>query len=138
MHRVYFSFDYDDFSAADIINSTFLRKRVANTFFIEKPVWNGALRKGKVYVKRLIEKCVLGSDVTVFLVGDNTQGQEWCHYALEVSRSNHKKIFGIYLPNQMSAGLTTFLSRKRVKIYQWDSKITSRWIDAATKAVVRY
>ena len=72
MTKAFFSFDYSDLNNATIIQNAFSFKRVAMPVFIKQAKWNEIIGKGEDFTKKFVKNAVLSSDVTVFLVGENT------------------------------------------------------------------
>ena len=128
MPRIYFSFSYADYKSAGIVYNACKANRVSSPIFFDQAVWNGARKKGDDATKDLIDRALLHSDLTVFLIGSSTYCDTWCTYALRKSIENKKGVFGIHLPNQMEPGKTEWLSNKWVQVYEWDSSGLRSWI----------
>ncbi len=137
MTKAFFSFDYSDFNNAAIIQNAFGFKRVAMPIFIEQAKWNNIIKKGEEFTKKFIKSAVLSSDVTVFLVGENSFRYKMCQYALQICSDNRKGIVGIYLPNQMHHGSSNWLTKKGIRVHEWDSQYVSDWIKQATYEPVK-
>ena len=131
MHRIFFSFDYADFDNACIIRNACRFKKAASALFIEKSIWNQATLGGDADIGKLIDFGVTKSDVTVFLVGENTHRRKWCRYALDLCATHQKGILGIYLPNQVFRGPSEWLTSRGIDPYDWNSRHLSYWIEAA-------
>ncbi len=130
MHRIFFSFDYADFDNACIIRNACRFKQAASALFIGKSIWSQATLGGEAAIKKLIDFGVTRSDVTVFLVGENTHRRKWCRYALDLCATHQKGILGIYLPNQVFRGPAEWLTSRGIDPYDWNSKHLSYWIEA--------
>lgn len=131
MSRVYFSFNYSDYKNANIINNACKFKNAARSIFFTESIWNGAHKKGNAALAELVDEAVVRTDLTVLLVGRNTASSKWCQYALQKSIENKKRIFGIYLPNQMQRGQAEWLTGKGFPVYEWDSNSLKTWIITA-------
>ena len=131
MARIYFSFSYADYKSASIVYNACRINRISSPIFFDQAVWNGARKKGDGATKELIDRALLHSDLTVFLIGRNTYCDAWCSYALRKSIENKKGVFGIHLPNQMQPGKSEWLLNKWVQVYDWDSSGLRSWIMTA-------
>ncbi|MFC1491832.1 TIR domain-containing protein [Nitrospinota bacterium] len=129
--RIYFSFSYADYNSASIVYNACKIKRIPSSIFFDQAVWNEARKKGDGATKELIDRALLHSDLTVFLIGRSTYCDTWCAYALRKSIENKKGIFGIYLPNQMQQGKAEWLSNKGFQVYEWESSDLRIWIMTA-------
>ncbi len=131
MARIYFSFSYADYKSASIVYNACKVNRIPSSIFFDQAVWNEARKKGDGATKELIDRALLHSDLTVFLIGSSTYCDTWCSYALRKSIENKKGIFGIHLPNQMQLGKAEWLSNKGFQVYEWDSSGLRSWMMTA-------
>jgi len=70
--------------------------------FIDKSVWEEAERRGVTALKRLIEKGLNGTSVTVVLVGTETHSRRWVKYEIVKSFVEGKGILPIYINRILS------------------------------------
>jgi len=131
MARIYFSFSYADYKGASIVYDACKINRISSSIFFDQAPWNEAREKGDGATKELIDRALLHSDLTVFLIGRSTYCDTWCAYALRKSVENEKGILGIHLPNQMYQGKAEWLSKKGFQIYKWESSGLRSWMMTA-------
>ena len=129
--RIYFSFSYADFKSASIIYNACKVNRIPTPIFFNEAVWNEARKKGDGATKEFIDRALLQSALTVFLIGRSSYSDIWCAYTLRKSIENKKGVFGIHLPNQMQPGKAEWLSNKGVQVYEWESSSIRSWIKTA-------
>lgn len=59
--------------------------------------WESVKRKGATAVKRWIDRQLLGTSVTVVLIGTHTWERKYVNYEIQRSHENGKGMFGIYI-----------------------------------------
>lgn len=83
--RVFFSFHYQDVIdfRANVVRNHWLTKpdREAAGFF-DASIWEDAKKTGSIVLKRLINKEVQNTSVTVVLIGSNTYARRWVRYEI--------------------------------------------------------
>lgn len=95
---VFFSFHYGDVSSfrANVVrNSWVTMDRTAK--FVDKSAWEEAERKGDAQLKQLIEKWLVGTSITVVLVGTQTHSRRWVKYEIVKSFIEGKGVLPIYI-----------------------------------------
>jgi hypothetical protein len=102
--RIYFSFSYADFKNANMIYNACKANRIPSPIFFNEAVWNEAKNKGDGATRELIDRALLHSAVTIFLIGRSTYCDAWCSYALRKSMENKKKCFWDIFAQSNAAG----------------------------------
>lgn len=59
--------------------------------------------KGKDFIKKIIEKEIINSDVVVILVGRDSHSKPWIDLEIELAKKHKKKIIPLRLPNETAA-----------------------------------
>jgi hypothetical protein len=107
----FFSFHYkpDCWRAAQIRNSwvTKEKERKAAGFF-DSAEWEQVKRKQESDIEKWIDGQLVGTSVTVVLIGSNTADRKWIDYEIKSSHKRGNGMLGIYIHNQKnSKGLTS-------------------------------
>jgi len=99
--RVFFSFQYDrDIRrVVQIRNSWRIRPENETQPFMDKADWESLRRTGDAAVERWIEKQLVGTSVTVILIGATTFDSKWVRHEIKRSFELEKGILGIYIHN---------------------------------------
>jgi len=72
--------------------------RQASGFF-DKAKWEEVKRKNDSAIKSWIDEQLVGTSVTVVLIGSDTAGKKWIDYEIEASHNKGNGILGIYIHN---------------------------------------
>ena len=98
--RVFFSFHYQDVIdfRANVVRNHWLTKpdREAAGFF-DASIWETAKRTSPLAVKRLINKEVQNTTVTVVLIGSETYARRWVRYEIIKSMAKGNYTFGVHI-----------------------------------------
>jgi hypothetical protein len=96
---VFFSFHYEDVSSfrANVVRNSWVTMRDRSAKFIDKSMWEEAERKGTEAIKRLIANGLVGTSVTVVLVGSETYRRRWVRYEIVKSFTENKGIFPVHI-----------------------------------------
>ena len=89
--RVYFAFHYDDVFRVNVVrNSWRMHPSRDSSGYFDASLWEKAKRESELSLKRLINKGLENTSVTVFLLGAETAGRRWVNYELvkSVERGN--------------------------------------------------
>jgi len=99
--RVFFSFDYerDKWRAGQVRNSWVTKPDGQTAGFWDAAAWEKLKKKGDVAVKRWIDNQLLGTSVTVVLVGARTATRKWVKYEIKRSIEAKKGLLGIWIHN---------------------------------------
>ena len=97
--RVFFSFHYQDvidFRANVVRNNWVTKDREAAGFF-DASIWEDAKKTSDIALKRLINKEVQNTTVTVVLIGSDTYSRRWVRYEIIKSMAKGNKILGVHI-----------------------------------------
>lgn len=96
--KVFFSFDYDDIWAVNVVRNHFLTKGgYFAAGYIDKADFEEIKRKGDDAIKRWIDKQMEDTSVTVVLIGENTYKSKWVQYEIQKSLERKNGLLGIYI-----------------------------------------
>jgi hypothetical protein len=98
VRKVFFSFHYerDIWRAGQVRNSWVTKDREANTF-LDAASWESLKKKGDDAVKRWIDEQLVGTSVTVVLIGKETSTREFVRYEIKKSYEDKKGLLGVYI-----------------------------------------
>jgi hypothetical protein len=146
MRHCFFIFDYDnDLSRARHIESLDLAVATAAAGFNDDADWKAAAGKGDDAVNELIDNALLGTSVTVVLIGERTAERDYVDYAIEQSIKRENGILGIFVHDIPDAGGATaakgrapFEAQAAEKLeahgydtHDWDEGKFAAWIEEA-------
>ena len=97
--RVFFSFHYQDvidFRANVVRNQWVTKDREAAGFF-DASIWEDAKKTSDIALKRLINKEVQNTTVTVVLIGSDTYSRRWVRYEIMKSMAKSNEILGVHI-----------------------------------------
>ncbi len=96
--RVFFSFHHqrDSWRVGQVRNSWLLQKGTTNTF-LDAAAWESVRRKGEAVVRAWIDRELVGTGVTVVLIGTETASRPYVRYEIEQSYKLGKGLLGIYV-----------------------------------------
>jgi MTH538 TIR-like domain (DUF1863) len=99
--RVFFSFHYEnDVWRASIIRNSWVTKPSSEKVgFIDKADFEEVKKGGDSAIKRWIDNQLLGTSVTVVLIGSDTSNRDYVKYELQKSYERGNGILGIYIHN---------------------------------------
>jgi hypothetical protein len=93
--RVFFSFKYEDVSRAMVVRNSWITQGREAAGFIDAADFEKLKRQGDAAIKAWIDGQLLGTSVTVVLVGDATCGSRWVKYEIEKSKALGHGLLGI-------------------------------------------
>ncbi len=99
MRHVFFSFHYDDVWRANQVRNMWVVDKQA-TRFTDSAAFEAVKKQGDTAIKRWIDKQMLGTAVTVVLIGSNTLSRPFVQYEIEQSIKLNKGLLGIHI-NQL-------------------------------------
>jgi len=152
--RSFFSFHYnqDVWRAGVVRNSWVTQDREAAGFF-DSAEWEKVKKKTDAEIEKWIDGQLMGTSVTVVLIGEKTYGRKWLNYEIRASWARGNGLLGIYIHgiedkdgNTSSKGKNpfdqwTFKNKDdkvvQIPVYNWVTddgyKNLGTWIDKAPK-----
>jgi len=140
--KVFFSFKYEDVSRAMVVRNSGVIKGVEKAGFIDKADYEEVKKKGDAAIKAWIDGQLVGTSVTVVLVGEKTCSSRWVKYEIEQSIARGNGLLGIDISK--IADLNGKTSERCGKLpsgypfYLWNSddgyNKLGEWVEAAAKA----
>lgn len=93
--KVFFSFKYEDVSRAMVVRNSAIIKGAEAAGFIDKADFEKVKAKGDQAIKNWIDDQLIGTTVTVVLVGKDTCNSRWVKYEIEQSIKRGNGLLGI-------------------------------------------
>ena len=97
--RVFFSFHYDDVMRVNVVRNSdqIVRQYHRAARFHDKSLWEQAKREGRLAIKRMINRGLLGSSVTCVLIGQYTWQRPWVRYEILKSFARGNGILAVQI-----------------------------------------
>src|SRR5262245_2084668 len=96
--KVFFSFHYErDIWRTNVVRNSGVVEGSAAAGFYDASLWEETKKKGEAEVKKLIDKGLIGTTVTVVLIGAETAHRKFVDYEIEQSIARGNGLFGIYI-----------------------------------------
>jgi len=141
---VFFSFHYQ----RDIVRVNQIRNlpeiiEDSAAGFKDSSLWEEAKKKGDDEVKKLIDKGLLGTSVTLVCIGNKTAGRKFINYEIQKSIDRGNGILGVQIHHLKNfAGETdpagdtpALLTKHGYSVYKYDNHTKlATWIESAAKA----
>ena len=96
VRRVFFSFEYEhDVSRAMVVRNSWVTQGKEAAGFLDAAAFEEVKRGGDAAIKRWIREQLVGTSVTVVLVGSHTCDSEYVQYEIEQSENKGNGLLGI-------------------------------------------
>jgi hypothetical protein len=143
--RVFFSFHYQrDVWRANVVRNSGVVIGSAAAGFQDASLWEEAQKKGDAAVKKLIDDALIGTSVTVVLIGAKTAGRKYINYEISQSIARGNGMLGIHIHNienkdgetDTKGEVPAKLLSGGYKVYTWpfDRDRFAKWVEEAYKA----
>ena len=93
--KAFFSFKYEDVGRAMVVRNSWVTKEKEAAGFVDKAEFEEVKKKGDQAIKNWIDKQLMGTSVTVVLVGEKTCSSRWVKYEIEQSIKRGNGLLGI-------------------------------------------
>lgn len=144
--RVFFSFEYEhDVWRAMVVRNSWLIQGREAAGFLDAADFEEVERRGNAAIRRWIDDQILGTSVTVVLVGSHTCSSRWVRYEIEQSEERENGLLGIDISKIKNRN--GYTSKRCGKIpqgypfYLWNNhdgyNNMGDWIEAAAGAAGR-
>ena len=98
--RVFFSFHYErDIWRANVVRNSWVTQDREAAGFWDASLWEEAKKKNDDAIKRMIDKGLEGTSVTVVLIGKETSDRKWVKYEIKESYKKGNGLLGVYIHN---------------------------------------
>lgn len=93
--KVFFSFKYDDVSRAMVVRNCWVTQGKEAAGFIDAAAFEEVEQDGDDAIKRWIDGQLIGTSVTVVLVGAKTCSSKWVKYEIQQSIERGNGLLGV-------------------------------------------
>lgn len=156
--RVFFSFHYErDIWRANVVRNSWVTQEREAAGFFNASLWEDAKKKGDEAIKRMIDRGIDNTSVTVVLIGAETADRKYVLYEIEQSYKRGNGLLGIHINNienrdgladyqganpfdklQLERNGRIYLLSALVKVYDWRLNYGYQnfagWVEEAAKA----
>src|SRR6266404_6078778 len=140
--KVFFSFHYErDIWRTNVVRNSGVVEGSAAAGFYDASLWEETKKKGDAEVKKLIDKGLIGTSVTVVLIGAETAQRKFVIYEIEQSIARGNGLLGIYISGikdskantDMQGSAPSKLIEAGAPCHYWDKDKFGDWVEAAYK-----
>ena len=140
--KVFFSFHYErDIWRTNVVRNSGVVEGSAAAGFHDASLWEEAKKKGDAEVKKLIDKGLIGTSVTVVLIGAETSTRKFVDYEIEQSIARGNGLLGIKISGirdkdgktDLQGAVPARLTKTGAPSYTWDRDKFGDWVEAAYK-----
>jgi len=140
--KVFFSFHYErDIWRTNVVRNSGIVEGTAAAGFHDASLWEEAKKKGDAEVKKLIDKGLIGTSVTVVLIGAETSSRKFVDYEIEQSIARGNGLLGIYISGikdkdsktDVQGAALARLTKAGAPSYYWDRSKFGDWVEEAYK-----
>jgi hypothetical protein len=143
---VFFSFHYQrDIWRANVVRNSGVVIGQAAAGFKDASLWEEAKKKGDHVIQKMIDDALVGTSVTVVLIGAKTAGRKFINYEIDKSIERGNGILGIHIHNikdqwgytDTKGEVPSKLVKGGYSVYTWpfDSDQFAAWIEEAYQKV---
>ncbi len=140
--KIFFSFHYQrDLWRVNVVRNSGLIEGISAAGFHDQSLWEETRRKGDDAVKRLIDTGLVGTSVTVVLIGAETANRKFVTYEIEESIARGNGLLGIWINHIKdqdgrtdARGLVpAALKKVGAPVYNYEYGKLSEWVERAYK-----
>lgn len=140
--KVFFSFHYQrDLWRVNVVRNSAVVEGTAVVGFHDASLWEEAKKKGDAEIKRLIDKALVGTSVTVVLIGAQTANRKYVGYEIEKSIAVGNGLLGVRIHQikdkdgntDLAGSVPAALTKAGAPIYTYEYGKLGGWIEAAYK-----
>ena len=144
--RAFFSFHYErDIWRTNVVRNSGVVEGAAAAGFHDASLWEEAKKKGDAEVKKLIDQGLVGTSVTVVLIGAQTAQRKFVDYEIDKSIVRGNGLLGICISGikdqngkvDAQGPAPKRLTDAGAHCYYWDRSKFPEWVEAAYKEAHR-
>jgi len=140
--NVFFSFKYRDVSRAMVVRNSWVTRGQQAAGFIDAAEFEQVKRRGDAAIQAWIDNQLVGTSVTVVLVGAATCRSRWVKYEIDASKARGNGLLGIDISKIKDLAGTTSERCGEIPtgypFYLWHKddgyNNLGTWVEAAAKA----
>jgi hypothetical protein len=140
--KVFFSFHYErDIWRTNVVRNSGVVEGSAAAGFYDASLWEEAEKKGDDAVKKLIDNGLIGTSVTVVLIGAETAHRKFVDYEISRSIARGNGLLGIRISGikdqkgntDIQGPAPSRLTLAGAPSYYWDRSKFGDWVETAFK-----
>ena len=140
--KVFFSFHYErDIWRTNVVRNSGVVEGSSAAGFYDASLWEEAKKKGDEAVKKMIDKGLIGTSVTVVLIGAQTYKRKFVEYEINQSIARGNGLLGINISGikdqkgdtDFQGPAPTALIRADAPCYYWDRDKFGDWVEKVYK-----
>jgi hypothetical protein len=140
--RVFFSFHYQrDLWRVNVVRNSGVVEGISAAGFHDQSLWEETYKQGEAAVRNLIDAGLIGTTVTVVLIGAETASRKFVTYEIEKSIARGNGLLGIWINNikdkygntDLPGPVPTALTRALAPVYTYEYGKLAVWVEAAYK-----
>lgn len=140
--KVFFSFHYErDIWRTNVVRNSGVVEGSAAAGFHDASLWEEAKKKGDAEVKKLIDAGLVGTSVTVVLIGAETAQRKFVDYEIAQSIARGNGLLGIYISGikgpdgktDTQGSAPQRLTAAGAPSYYWNRDQFGNWVETAYK-----
>ncbi len=141
--RVFFSFHYQrDLWRVNVVRNSGLVEGISAAGFHDASLWEETMKRGDDAIKRLIDNGLVGTSVTVVLIGAETANRKYVSYEIEKSIELGNGLLGIRINNlkdrdgriDQAGAVPVALARVGAPVYTYEYGRLGQWVEDAYRA----
>lgn len=138
--RVFFSFHYArDLWRVNVVRNSAVMEGVSAAGFQDARLWEETKKNGDAGIKKMIDKGLEGTAVTIVLIGLHTANRAYVSYEIEQSIARGNGILGIRINNikdqygniDSPGPIPVALAKTGAPVYNWEYGMLGEWIERA-------
>ncbi|KAB2118977.1 TIR domain-containing protein [Enterococcus faecium] len=116
VRRVFFSFHYADVTRAMVVRNSWTLRGTMEAGFVDKAEFEKVKRNGDIAIKNWIDNQLIGTSVTVVLIGKETLDREYVKYEIQESYKRGNAILAVNIGKIKDFNQMTTTSQSVIKI----------------------
>jgi hypothetical protein len=138
--KVYFSFHYErDLWRVNVARNSGAIEGASVAGFHDESLWEETKAKGDIAVKKLIDRALDGTSVTIVVIGSETADRKFVTYEVERSVARGNGILGLRVNHIKDRGghvdpvgaVPDALTRIRAPVYKYEYGRLGEWVEKA-------
>lgn len=138
--RVFFSFHYQrDLWRVNVVRNSGVVEGISAAGFHDQSLWEETYKKGEDAVRRLIDAGLIGTTVTVVLIGAETANRKFVTYEIEKSVARRNGLLGIWINDikdkygrvDLRGLVPAALTRTGAPVYTYEYGKLADWVEIA-------
>jgi len=140
--NTFFSFHYQrDLWRVNVVRNSAVVEGASVVGFTDASLWEEAKKKGDAEIKKLIDKALVGTSVTIVLIGAETASRKYVGYEIEKSIERGNGLLGVRIhgikdkdgKTDLYGAAPAALTKAGAPVYTYEYGKLGGWIEDAYK-----